>query len=103
MTLNDIATMVGTIDNAARHYFSMSTAENYTYWEEIQQLPFTSDDRHEEAWHFYIHRFTKNETDSIAALLMSTLDADPRTTVIHTVDHDKETGYIHHIFECEGY
>ena len=103
MKLTDIATLIGGVDAQARHYFSMSTADAYTYWEETQQLPFTSDDRHDEAWRFYVHRFTKDAADSTAVTLYSTLDADPRVTVIHTVDYDDDDGYIHHIYECEGY
>ena len=103
MTLSDIETLIGGIDAEARHYFSMSTGGAYTYWEETQMLPIISDDRHQEAWRFYVHRFTKDENDSTAAALFSTLDADPRTTVIHSKDYDPDSGYFHHIYQCEGF
>ena len=74
-----------------------------TYWEEIQRLPFLGDDVHEEAWRFYVHRFTRDEFDPIAGRLFEILDTDPRTTVIHRTDYEPDSGYIHHIYECEGY
>lgn len=103
MTLSDIETLIGGVDAQARHYFSMSTADAYTYWEETQQLPLISDDRHDEAWRFYVHRFTKDAADTVAVTLYSTLDADPRVTVIHTTDYETDSGYIHHTYQCEGY
>lgn len=103
MTLSEIRTMLVEVDPAIRHYFSMGTGEDYTYWEEIQRLDLTADGGHEEGWHFYVHRFTKDEADPIAQALFEALDGDCRTTVIHRVDYEPDTGYLHHIFECEGY
>lgn len=103
MTLTNIRELVASIDPNIRHYFSMGTGEAYTYWEETERLPLVADNHHiEEGWRFYVHRFTKTETDAIADLIFSTLDNDPRVSVRHTVDHEDDTGYIHHIFECEG-
>lgn len=103
MTLGDIRTLIVSVDPAVRHYFSTETDSDYTYWEETQRLSFMADGAHEEGWRFYVHRFTRNEFDPIALRMFSTLDADPRTTVIHRVDMERDTGYIHHIFECEGF
>lgn len=102
MTLDAIKTLLVTADPDIRHYFTMSTADAYSYWEETRRLPFTADDRHSEAWHFYVHRFTKTEGDSTAALLFSTLDGNDGITVSWVTGYDHESGYIHHIFECEG-
>jgi len=41
--------------------------------------------------------------DPVAIALFRILDADPRVAVIHTIDFDQDSGYIHHIYECEGY
>lgn len=103
MTLEDICQLVVSVDPNARHYRSMSNDDAYTYWEETQQLPFTSDDRHDEAWRFYVHRYTKTENDLTAAALLAALDSDPRVTVIYTPDHDPDDETIHHIYQCEGY
>lgn len=103
MTLGDIRTLLVSVDPGIRHYFSTETDRDYTYWEELQRLPFTADGCHEEGWRFYVHRFTRDEFDQVARRLFETLDADPRTAVIHRVDAERDTGYIHHIFECEGF
>ena len=103
MTLRDIGKLIHSVDSKARHYFCMSTDQDYTYWEEQARLPFMADNAHDEAWSFYVHRFTRDEFDPVARRFFETLDADPRTTVIHTVDFEEDTGYIHHIYEGEGY
>ena len=106
MTLSEIRTLLVSVDPDIRHYFSMSDADAYSYWEENRRMRHTADDRHdpaEQGWHFYVHRFTKSEDDAVALSFFSTLDADPRTTVIWQTDRENNTGYIHHIFTCEGY
>lgn len=103
MTLEDISQLVVSVDQNARHYHSMSNEDAYTYWEEAQLLPLTSDDRHDEAWRFYVHRYTKTENDLTAATLLAALDGDPRVAVVYTTDHETDSGYIHHIYQCEGY
>ena len=103
MTLNEIRTMLVAVDPANRHYFSPETAKDYTYWEETGRLPLLADNRHDEAWRFYVHRFTRDEYDPMAGRLFAALDADPRTAVSHTVDYEPDSGYIHHIFSCEAY
>lgn len=106
MTRDEIKALLVTADPNIKHYFSMSDAESYSYWEETSRLPFLADDVHnvnDQAWRFYVHRFTKTEDDAIAQTIFNTLDADPRTTVRWVTDFDKDSGYIHHIFDCEGY
>ena len=106
MTLSEIRTLLVSVDPDIRHYFSMSDADAYTYWEETRRLSLIADDMHgaeDQGWHFCVHRFTRTEGDAIAQSFFNTLDADPRTTVIWQTDFENDTGYIHHIFECEGY
>ena len=107
MTLSEIKALLVSADPNIKHYFSMHGSEEpYSYWEEAHRLPFTADNMHQvsdQAWRFYVHRFTKTEGDTIADAIFEALDQDPRTTVIWRTDFDKDSGYIHHIFECEGY
>lgn len=105
MTLSEIkALLMDAIPTeTVTHYFSTATTKDYTYWEETRRLPLTADDGHDEAWRFYVHRYTKRENDPVAARLYAALDADPRVAVAWTTDYDPASGYIHHIFECEGY
>lgn len=106
MTLNEIKALLVSADPGIRHYFSAAGEEAYSYWEETRRLGFTADDEHpaaDQGWRFYVHRFTKTEGDPVAAQIFETLDRDPRTTVMWQTDFENDTGYIHHIFECEGY
>ena len=103
MTLQDIRTLLLEADPGIQHYFCVKENEDYSYWEETQRLGLVADDTHEEGWRFYVHRFTRTEDDPVAAAIFAALDADPRVTVIHTTDFERETGYIHHVFQCEGY
>ena len=103
MTLADIKTLLVAADAKIQHYFCVKDDGDYSYWEETRRLGLTANDGHEEGWQFYAHRFTRDDADTVATAIYRALDADPRVTVIHTVDFERETGYIHHIFECEGY
>lgn len=103
MTLDEIKALIAGVDPAARHYYSAADGRDYTVWEETDRLPLVGDDHHiAEGWAFYVHRFTKQEGDPIAAALFAALDAAPEIAVSHTVDMEPDTGYIHHIFTCQG-
>ena len=103
MTLADIQALVVSVDPAAGHYESASQDKTgYTVWYEYRRLDLTRDDEHSEAWAFQIDRFTKIENDPIAAALFEALEADDRVAVEHLVDYEKDTRWIHHIFDCEG-
>ena len=106
MTLAQIQTFLAGIDPEIRHYFSAAQGDAYTYWEESQRLPFKADDVHpagDEAWRFYVHRFTKSAGDPMASEIFDELDEHTGIAVTWTVDFEQDTGYIHHIFECEAY
>ena len=103
MTLSEIRDLLVSVDPGIRHGFSMEKDKDYTYWQETQRLSLLRDDRHDEGWIFYVHRFTHDEFDPVADRFFQVLDTDPRTTVIHRPDYENDTGYIHHIFECQGY
>lgn len=102
MTLEQIRAFLVAVDPDIKHYFTMSDDGAYSYWEETSRLPFTADGRHQDGWRFYVHRFTRQEGDQMALALFNALDADFRIAVRWTIGFDKESGYIHHIFECEA-
>lgn len=104
MTVQDIKALVVAVDPDAGHYDSAHQGtEAYTVWRELRQLPVMGDDRHvTEAWAFQVDRFTKSEGDAIAAALRDALEDDPRVAFAYTVDYERDTGYIHHIYDCEG-
>lgn len=104
MTLNDIQALVVSVDPDCGHYESAhAESEAYTVWREYRRLPMDADDGYaEEGWHFQVDRFTKAEGDAIAAALLAALEADERVAVDYQVDYERDSGYIHHIFDCEG-
>lgn len=103
MTLSEIRDLLVSVDPEIRHFFSREEKKNYSYWEETEPLSLVADGVHDEGWRFYVHRFTRDEFDPVPQMLYQTLDADPRTAVIHRKTYEPDSGYIHHIFECEGY
>lgn len=104
MTVEEIKAIVVAVDAEAGHYESAyQGTEAYTVWQEINPLPIMGDNRHAtEAWAFQVDRFTKAEGDAIAAALRAALEANPRVAYGYDVDYEPDTGYIHHIFDCEG-
>lgn len=102
MTLEEIKAVLVSVDPDISHFYSMKTQKDYSYWEETKRLPFTADDVHQEAWRFYVHRFTRDDMDPIAENFFTTLD-NCGISVSHTKETLNDDGIIHHIFECEAY
>lgn len=100
MTNDDIRAIVLACDPEAKHYFTEARG-NYTTWQEYAQLPHSSDDVNERGWKFQIDRYTKLEGDPVAAAIENTLSAMDNVAYTYLVDVELETGYIHHIFDCE--
>ena len=104
MTLDDIRALVVSVDPSAAHYDSARrTSENYTVWREYQRTGLSADNRRaNKSWRFQVDRFTKFEVDAIANALETVLDAHPAIAYDYQVDYEPETGFIHHIFDCEA-
>ena len=102
MTKDEIRQTLVAIDGGVKHYWSAGNGKAYTYWEETDRLPFMRDDMHEEAWAFTVHRFTKDEYDDVADRIFDALDREAGIAVRHSVDYEPDTGYIHHIYDCEA-
>ena len=103
MTLHDIQALVVSVDPGARHYESDHRhGQAYTVWWEKRTLPLMADGRHMGGIKFQISRYAKLEGDAIAAALYSALEERPDISFEYLTDYEPETGYIHHIFDCEG-
>lgn len=102
MTLSEIRTMLVSVDPKIRHYFTTEKDRDYTYWEETRRLGLMANDHHDDAFAFYVHRFTRDEFDPIARHMFDALDGDPRVAVRYSVSFEADTGYIHHVYECEA-
>jgi hypothetical protein len=105
VTVDEIQAFVVSVDPHAGHYCSdHRTGEAYTVWREIRLITLEGDDAcAEEAWVFQIDRFTKSEQDEIAAALLAALMASTGIAFRYFVTPpEPDTGYIHHIYDCEG-
>lgn len=103
MTKAEIQAFVVSIDPNAGHYESaFRGSDAYTEWREDGTLPFMGDNRHQGGIHFIIDRYTKDENDAIAAAFFSALEEKDDVAFEHITDEEPDTGYIHHIFDCEG-
>lgn len=104
MTLNEklkeFRDLLLTADPKASHY-KPKQKENYTVWAEYGANRLTAGDTEvERAIKIQIDRFTKIEYDPIADAITAMLNANEICYEPHT-DYEKDTGYIHHIWECE--
>lgn len=104
MTLNDIKALVVSVDPMAAHYDSAHRkTDAYTVWREYQRTGLFADNgRQNKSWRFQIDRFTKTENDEIAAALEAALEQNPLISYDYQVDFEPDTGFIHHIFDCEA-
>ena len=104
MTIEEIRTLVlGADPTAERYESSRAGSDSYTTWRELRRLPATADGEHIEGWSFQVDRFTRDEDDATAAALFATLDGCERVAVAYDTDYEPDTGYIHHIYDCEGF
>ena len=103
MTPADIQALVICVDPEANRYESeYREGEPYTVWYDRGPLDCVGDGEYLGGIKFTIVRLTKSENDAVAAALFSTLDALDNIAFDYRPDYDPETGYILHIFECEG-
>ena len=104
MTLSEIKALILSADATAEHYeSSRDGSESYTVRREVRRLAATADDRHLEGWAFQVDRFTRDEHDEIAGALFEALDGSDRVALAYIVDYERDSEYIHHIYDCEGF
>lgn len=102
MTLEDVRDLVLAADPAALHYRHARGCGPYTTWRETQRILRRADDAPELGWAFTIDRFTQQEFDPVAAAIERVLLEAEGVAYRYTVDYERDSGYIHHIFDCEG-
>lgn len=102
MTVRDIRDLVVTADPQARHYDSHKDGSDFTVWMEYKRLGLPGDDTHGDGWKFEVDRYTKEEFDPIAELIEKTLTDAEGVAFTYMVDYEQDTGYIRHLFDCEG-
>ena len=103
MTADEIKSLLVTVDPEVQRYeHDHEGADAYTVWSEFGRLNLYGDGEEEGSIRFQVDRFTKEEGDEIAAALLAALDGRDDIAVDYQVDYERDTGYIHHIFDCEG-
>ena len=100
MNLLEFRDMLLTVDLKLAHYESKQK-DNYTVWAEYGDSQLKADDTAKEhVLKIQIDRFTKIEYDPMADAITQLLD-DNDIVYEYLVDFEKDTGYIHHVWDCE--
>lgn len=104
MTIQEIKDILTAVDPDVQRYEHdrAGTGEAYTVWEEITPVGFYGDGQEQGTIHFQVDRFTKTEDEILAESICRALEDRDNIAVDYRVDYEKDTGYIHHIFDCEG-
>lgn len=100
MTLKEFRDILLTADPKASHYKSVQ-APNYTVWAEYGANDLIADSlREDRAWRIQVDRFTKIEYDQMVNAIEAALNRDD-ISAKYLIDFEPDTGYIHHIWDCE--
>lgn len=103
MTCSEIRDYLLTVDPEIERYESSHHGESaYTVWREIGPGNQFADGVVQNVMRFQVDRYTKTENDPIALRLWIALEESDDIAFRYEVDYEPETGYIHHIFDCEG-
>lgn len=102
MTVRQIQALVAEADPLARHYENVHDGTNYTVWMEYQRTGMPGDDVHEPGWRFQIDRYTKTEYDEVAEEIERVLREHEGVAFTYMVEYEQDSGYIRHMFDCEG-
>lgn len=102
MTLEDVKALVLSADEQAMHYVHAKGRSAYTTWRETRGLNLMANNEHERGWAFTIDRFTQTEFDGVAKSIAQILTEAEGVAYSYLVDYERDSGYIHHIFDCEG-
>ena len=104
MTIQEIKDILTAVDPDAQRYEHdrAGTGDAYTVWAEITPVGFYGDGQEQGSIRFQVDRFTMEEDEAMAESIRRALENTDYITVDDRVDFEKDTGYIHHIFDCEG-
>lgn len=104
MELTTIRDVILRGDPEAQHYTTSNRDRNaFTVWGEYEYIGLDADDfKTEPGWRFEVDHYTRTEFSPTAAQLLRVLSSEPGIAVRYTVQYQESTGYIRHIFDCEG-
>jgi len=100
MPLTQFRDLLLTADPNATHYNGTGQG-NYTVWAEYGDEAAGADDKRERlCYHVQVDRYTKLEYDPMAATIENVLN-DAGIPFAYRVNYEQDTGYIHHLWDCE--
>ena len=103
MTVEEIKEILVAVDPDVQRYdHDHQGTESYTVWREFGRAGFYGDGVEDGTIRFQVDRFTKTEDDETAAALLEALEAQDDIAVDYLVDYERDSGYIHHIYDCVG-
>lgn len=103
MTRAEIKALILSVDPDAKHFVSAKRGPAFTVWGEYERADLIADDRQDYGWHFEVNRYTTDDEDAIAAALETALSEHPGVVLrAYQIGYDAKSGYIRHVFDCEG-
>lgn len=103
MTVAEIKTLLTKVDPDVQRYdHDHEGGKAYTTWRELRPIGCYGDGREAGTIRFQVDRFTQEEDEAMAESILETLEAEDDIAVEYQVDYERDTGYIHHIYVCEG-
>lgn len=101
MTLLELRDLLLTITCEVYHYHAHKQTDSYIVWAEYGTNILNADSEvREKAFKVQVDLFTKTEFDSKVEEIGALLDRD-NISYSYDVDYEKDTEYIHHIWDCE--
>lgn len=102
MTTQEIKALILTADPEAKRYQSSRDEDAFTVWAEFERIQPPGASFAELGWKFEVDRYTRTEDDTVAEAIERALREDVRVAYTYEVTYEMQTGYIRHIFVCEG-
>lgn len=101
MTLLELKNLLLTVGPPVSHYHAHHQPDSYIVWAEYGGHNRTADNSiGERALRVQIDLFTRTEFDPDVEKINTLLDRDD-ISYEYLVDHEEDTGYIHHIWDAE--
>lgn len=100
MKLDDLKNALLTVTPNTYHYEAFQKPDQYIVWAEYGTKNLSADSRFgEKIFRVQVDYFTKTEFDPNVEKIEAVLDTD-EISFDYLVDHEEDTGYIHHIWDC---
>jgi hypothetical protein len=101
MTLFDLRDLLLTVGPPVYHYHAHQQPDSYIVWAEYGGSKLGADSRgQEKAARVQVDLFTRTEFDSNVETITALLDQDDIAASEPLTDYEPDTGYIHHIWDC---